>query len=551
MTLLHKRIVPFLLLICNFSFANNEVKVTSQLNSATVFASGAQLFHSANYTVKAGMTTLIIENVAPTMDPKSIQVKLNGNVILLDSKFRVYSNAADQFSGVSPLKVKQMKTMQDSLKWYSGVIRTKREELEVLNGAKQIILNNGAVRGQGKVNDSIELLQKTVEYYQKKLTEINLQIASVVKEHDKWKEKESDLSQRLVELQSESGYSKANGVAQVVVTLQSTVPVTGKIELSYMVASASWIPVYDLQSAVDDGKVNLNYKAYIRQNSGLKWENVQLTISTNNPNMNKTKPSLHPWYATFQNYRQTRNDNSKNMSTGIMYEKRESVQASPSVSYDVAEIRSVQDFTQMINHGVSAEFRIALPYTLESNNQEYTVLIRNVDLTAKYSYYVVPKMNKSAFLVAQVSKLEELNLVPGKANIYFDGGYMGETYLDPSQLDDTLRLSLGVDPNIIVRRTYLTQDKKEKIIGNYVEKTENYFIEVRNQKSNTIDVVIQDQIPISQLTEVTIELIDSGKATYNEVTGLLEWRKTIKPKQSEQIKFGFKIKHPKDQVVYY
>ena len=102
-----------------------------------------------------------------------------------------------------------------------------------------------------------------------------------------------------------------------------------------------------------------------------------------------------------------------------------------------------------------------------------------------------------------------------------------------------------------MRRTYLNQDKKEKVIGSTVEKTEMYFIEVRNQKANAIDVVIQDQIPISQLTDVTIELIDNSKASFNNVTGLLQWRTVIKPRQSEQIKFGFKIKHNKDQSVYY
>lgn len=535
-----------------WTFANNETKVPAQLTSATVFANGAQLFHQANYSIKPGLSTIVLENVAPRLRAESIQVKWSGNVVVLDTKFRMYTNAENQTGSLDAAQLRQLKIYEDSVLLLAEQIRSKTDAVEVLNGSKQIILNNGAVKGQGKVNDSIELLQKTVDYYQKKLTEINLALQVQNRDLSNLRTKEANLQKRLKQFRAEIGTVVGNGIPQIVITVQSQVAMTGKIEVSYLVNDAGWTPIYDLHGKVDEGKVNLNYKAYVRQNSGLKWENVQLTLSTNNPSVNKTKPTLHPWYASFQQYR-ARNvdmDKSTNMQLGVVYKEKATSVRNDSMN-DLAESRSVEQFTEMINHGISAEFKIALPYTITSNNEHYTVLIRNVDLTAKYAHYVVPKLEKAAFLVAQVNKLEELNLVPGKANIYFEGGYMGETYIDPSMLDDTLRLSLGQDPNIIVRRTYLKQDKKEKLVGSTVEKTEYYMIEVRNQKSTSIDVVIQDQIPLSQSNDVTIELIDTNKATFNEITGLLEWRKVIKPRQSEQIKFGFKIKHPKDQPIYY
>lgn len=542
--------ISLTMLLGSTAFADTENKVPAVLQHATVFANGAQLFHSANYSIKAGVTTIIVEQVAPRLNAESIQIKMNGSVVVLDSKFRIHSNAEDTYAGVSAANVKRLRVLEDSVRLMGNQIRSKNDALEVLIGTKNMILNNGLVKGQGKVNDSIELLQKTVEYYQKKVSELNASIQAVQADLNEWKRKETALQRRLSELKSEVGASVRNGVPQIVITVQSTVAMTGKMEISYLVQDAGWTPIYDLHGAVEEGKVNLNYKAHVRQNTGLKWENVTLTISTNNPTLNKTKPTLHPWYASFQQHRVTQANKPMvtNMQTGIRYKNE--MANTDNAEYKMEE-RSVQDFTNIVQHGISAEFKISLPYTIESNNQLFTVLIRNVDLNAKYSYYVVPKMEKAAYLVAQVNKLEELNLVPGKANIYFDGSYMGETYVDPSMLDDTLRLSLGKDPNIIVRRNYLTQEKKEKLVGASVEKTEYYYIEVRNQKANPIEVVIQDQVPISQLNDVTIELIDTNKATHNAVTGLIEWRKVIKPRQSEQIKFGFKIKHPKDQPVYY
>ena len=105
-------------------------------------------------------------------------------------------------------------------------------------------------------------------------------------------------------------------------------------------------------------------------------------------------------------------------------------------------------------------------------------------------YYTVPKYDKAVYLVAQLSKLDELQLVPAKANIFFDGSYIGETYLDPTTMDDTLNLSLGKDPNIIVKRTLLTKDSKEKVVGTKIEKSYAYAIEVKNLKSTNIEIVV-------------------------------------------------------------
>ena len=121
--------------------------------------------------------------------------------------------------------------------------------------------------------------------------------------------------------------------------------------------------------------------------------------------------------------------------------------------------------------------------------------------------------------------------------------------MDPSSLNDTLNLSLGKDPNIIVKRTLLKHECKEKVVGNTIEKTYAYVIEVKNHKASTVEIVVQDQMPITQNSEITIEMIDNDKATYNEMTGLLEWHLKLKTKENKQIKLTYKVKHNKDQNV--
>ena len=87
------------------------------------------------------------------------------------------------------------------------------------------------------------------------------------------------------------------------ITVSAKAAVTGKLNFSYVVSNAGWTPLYDLRSDSNTGKINLTYKAQVYQTTGLDWDNVGLTISTNNPNVNKTKPTLNPWYIDYNVYK--------------------------------------------------------------------------------------------------------------------------------------------------------------------------------------------------------------------------------------------------------
>ena len=57
----------------------------STISEVIVYTQGAQIYRKAAYSVKPGQTDLIIEGVSPTIDPKSLQVKAQGGVVLMDS----------------------------------------------------------------------------------------------------------------------------------------------------------------------------------------------------------------------------------------------------------------------------------------------------------------------------------------------------------------------------------------------------------------------------------------------------------------------------------
>ena len=537
--------------------ATEEEIVKSTISKVTVYSQGAQIFRTAQYSIGKGVTEVIIEGVSAHIDANSLQVNATGNVVILDSKYSLFYPvpSTTPLEGL-PLKIRNsIRFLEDSLKNITYEIQEFQDEIDVLVATKNILANNGAMRGQGKVNDSINLLKQAVEYYSIKMLEINKRIQKLTRSKGQLDEKKAGMNQRLVDFKnhqnSVNGNKPKGPIQRITITLKADELVKGKIDISYLVNNAGWTPIYDLRSESTTGKINLNYKAQVYQNTGVDWEDVRLNISTNNPYLNKTKPELNPWYVDYYNY-QTYYGNQPTPSGAMRNDRAQTrLNAVSEKMTETAEVSGVfaDQFTQVVEHMISAEFRIDLPYSIKSNNQVHMVLVKNVDLDANYKYYTVPKYDNGVYLVAQLSKLDELQLVPAKANIFFEGTYMGETYIDPTSMEDTLSLSLGKDPNIIVKRTLLQKEMKEKIVGTKKERTFSYSIEVKNLKSTSIDIIIQDQFPITQNADIEITKIDIGKGKVNDRTGLVEWEFNLKPKASKDIQFSYQIKHEKDQNI--
>ncbi len=549
-------------LLTSTLLANDKVTVKSTLHSVTVYTQGAQLQHKANYTIKAGLSEVIVEGISPQIAAGTIQVKATGAVVILDSKYEYYypQPQLELLVRDLPPKIKSaIRVLEDSIRLVNFELRDINDEIEVLVAARKIIISNGAVKGQGKVNDSIQLLKATVDYYTTKVSELNKKISSLDRQKVKKTDLLSELNTRLEDLQN---YAEQNnqtpekkGVPRIIITFMAKDAASGRIDLSYLASNAGWTPLYDIRSEAATGKISLTYKAQVRQLTGLDWDDIKLSISTNNPYANKTKPELNPWYIDYQEFRKQleekgklRSDafddapavNSTALNMGFMYSTNAAVEINA---------LGAEQFTTIVQQLISAEFKIDLNYSIASDNQVRMVLVKQSELNTSFRYYAVPKLDPGVYLVAQMTKLDELQLVPAKANIFFDGTYIGETYLDPTTMDDTLNLSLGKDPNIVVKRTLLKNQSKERIIQDKKERSFAYNIEVRNLKSSEIELFIQDQIPLTTNPDITIEKSNLGKGKIDEKTGLIEWQLKLKAKESQSFDYDFKVRHAKDKTV--
>jgi hypothetical protein len=71
-------------------------------------------------------------------------------------------------------------------------------------------------------------------------------------------------------------------------------------------------------------------------------------------------------------------------------------------------------------------------------------------------------------------------------------------------------------------------------------------LRLKNNKSRKIELVVEDQIPLSNNKEIKVEMKDHNKAEYNEQTGLLKWTMAVNSKEYKTLKFSYAVTYNKD-----
>lgn len=151
--------------------------------------------------------------------------------------------------------------------------------------------------------------------------------------------------------------------------------------------------------------------------------------------------------------------------------------------------------------------------------------------------------------MAEISDYSKYNLLPGEANIIFEGLYVGKTYINANQTSDTLNLSMGRDKKISIKREKVVDKSGTKFLSSKKEQTFTYDITVRNNKKEAVQLLLKDQYPLSPDKEIEVTLIESNDAKINSENGILTWDLNLKPNETKKIRISYKVKYPKDNII--
>ena len=681
---------------------------SSKITNVIVYLDGAEINRSTLINLKSGTTELTFNNLSPHIEESSIQISGLKNASILSINYGInYLSKQKQSDSITKLQ-KELKRLNKKIQYEYDLISGYNEEISLIQSNKQLGNETKVV--------SLEQLKAFASYYRERITELKNNINQSNLKVENYGDQQNDIRKQLTEFNVEEKVQ----TGEIKLKLNTDKQESLNLEITYNVKNAGWFPIYDLKADKIDSPINLEYKAHVFQSSGCDWSDVNLILSTSDPNTNNEKPIINPKYLNFvsiySNYQSQRATRSydykynplvktvsglvtsasdglplpgvniieKGTSNGVLTDfdgkyslktngaktlvysytgmdaeelpihssimnvslnesaqldevivvaygtkSRNSVSSSvstiksqdivnslygkasgvtirgasslksknnllyivdgiPVKSKDASKInpdsiesvevlkgnqasgiygnrasngviiintrnhsqRRVNDLGIIIETGITnTRFEIDKKYSIPSDGDVTVIEIDQFSVPANYEYFAAPVLNENVFLTAKIGNWEQYNLLPAEANVYFEGSYSGKTNINPAAITDSLTISLGVDPNIIVKRTQLNDFKKTTFIGSNKVIYKDYEIEIKNNKHSDIQLTLADRIPKSQNKAIKLDNIETGSSNYDEDKGILKWIINLKSGKSKKVKHSYSIKYPKGKRV--
>jgi uncharacterized protein (TIGR02231 family) len=538
-SIIMRRIISVIAILALICVKATAINVKSELKEVTIYQQNAKISREAMVSIPAGITEIVMEDLTSSILQNSLQVDIEGKAILLSATSRI-NYMFDQKE--SP----RIKELKDSLELVDSEIYWLQNQKIVYQGEEKVINENNKLGSEQEGLD-VEELKQLVIFYRSRLFEVKKEILKIDKKIQELKLVKSRIQNQLSELNS----TRNKPTGEVIINVSSNISTKIKLKLSYLTPNAGWSPVYDIRADGTDKPLKLIYKANVYQKTGYDWKDVKLTVSTGNPTVDNNRPILYPWYIDFYV-----------PPTGLSYKQSQlkSAERSQMMQINIAqealareELGEVAEMPEYIvsetTSQMAAEYKIEVLQDIPSDGKEHLVAMMEYKPDADFTYHTVPKLSDGAFLLAKVPDYGQYNLLPGQANLFFQGMYVGQSTINPVTTADTLLVSLGRDNKISVKRNQLKDFTKKQVIGGNIKETKGFEIFVRNNNVFPVNLEVLDQIPISKNKEIEVQLEDDGGAEYTEDYGRLLWKLNLNSGQTQNLRFVYSVKYPKDKKI--
>ena len=520
------------------AFSKNEKEIKSEITEISAFLNGAMVTRSASTTIPAGYTMLLFNGVSSKISKQTIKAELSNNVKVLSIEYLSKSVTKGKQDS---LKIKFLK---DSINSIAKELRKINYQKGAYESEKQAIeQNNILIKGNTNAMMQVAELQKLSDLYRLRFTEINKQLYLL---NESLLSLESKKKSFEFSIDTLKGVTKTSISYNIYVFVKSNEAVTSNIKLSYIAGGIAWAPKYDIRVEGVDNKINIDYLANIINESGEDWNNVKVKLSTADPLQSANLPSLKPWIL---NHQQTYSANGMNEGRLNDYSPKKLALSEAQQNSGGIELPKGVSFEEVEIPAIAIEFDIKDLQSIPSDGKPYLLDVTTYNLNATFEYFAIPKVDKAAFLLAQIVGWEKLNLMEGATSIYFRGTFVGSSYIKPEFANDTLDISLGRDSKVMINRVKVEDKDDQKFIGTNKREKLSYRITVRNTNATPVKLTFVDQIPVSQEGDIEVNVIESTGGELDKLSGQLKYDVSLAPAEAKEFTISFEVKYPKNKPI--
>ncbi|MEQ1578288.1 MAG: mucoidy inhibitor MuiA family protein [Hyphomicrobium sp.] len=544
-----------------------EVTAQSKIGAVTVFPAGAEVSRVAKVKLEKGEHTLIVQDIAAEAVPGSIRVegKATGKLEIgsVDSR-RLFVARTDAVNAETERRrlEDEIEKLRDDKAVFEAAVQAAETQKTLIGNLAQLPVRPAPPAGQAERGEDWAQILSVIATATTGAQRASLDAQVRMRDIDR---KIEDLDKKLASLAP-----PREERTEVKVFVAAATPLEAEIVVSYQVPNASWTPLYDARlssGAKSDGPaLTLTRRASISQRTGEPWDDASLTLSTTRPTAGASAPELQPKTVDFeQDIADSRYDKMKRRMS-------ESVESMDAAKPAAAPMTVAPDGDALGGRGMAgvaspepapvaeqsavvtlAPFqavyevpgRLSVPNTGEAKRVQLLEETIEPQLTVK----TVPKDDAQAYLYAKVALPKTSSpLLPGPVSLFRDGTFVGTSSLPVLSPGEDHEVGFGTDDLVRVKHSIVEEKRGETgLISTSRTDSRNYHITVKNMHDRAVQLVIFDQVPVSQNQEIKVELTGRQAPTRQNVDdkrGVLAWDSKLEPDQEQVLDFGYRISWP-------
>jgi uncharacterized protein (TIGR02231 family) len=524
-----------------------EIEAGSQIDAVTVYPDGATVTRLIKLDLPAGDSTLLARDFPLTLDPSSLRIEGEGGARLVigavDARPPLPAPPANL-----PQIDRRIEALRDSRTALDGEIASataRRKFAERFADASPAGLGE-----KGEARPLSEWRAAFAAIAEEVATADNTVRAAQIKQRD--------IDHEITRLEAERNATPPKKL-EVRIDLNAEAAAPALLRVTYAVRGARWTPAYDarLDTAGKEGKPSLELirRAEIVQTTGEDWADVALAVSTVRTALGGSAPDLRPLIVRYPAPAAP-----PRPVAGMMRDQLASNSApqdGEARSLDKARSKQAEEQQAVLDaSGFQVVFRIPGRIAVPAGQGSKSFRIASAAIAPELMVHAVPALAETAFLQASFKHAEDAPLLPGRVSIYRDGVFVGRSPMALAAKDELVRLGFGADEKVKVARTVVRRiEGTAGLIGSSKTDEREFKTVIRNAHAFAIRVAIEDQLPVSETEDIQVEMLPvSTPPTARDLRdrrGVMEWAFEAKPGETREIKFGWRVRWPKDKAVQF
>jgi len=528
-----------------------ETNLATEIRRVVIYRDGARVFRTTTVELEKGHRRLCVAGLTERLLRDSVRVSGRGRGALgaIDVDERYHTEVShEQLQALRQRENelgKKLELVQERQEFAEG----RREHLRALSERFAAEFPAWLSSGEAGLSTLSEFLQFESDQNTENL-EQRRQLADEAEETTK------ELEAVRAEISAFQGPDRVHRTVEVTVAVDAEAAGPFELELSYQVGGVSWTPSYDVDLRADSA--HIRGFAEVVNRTLENWTDVAMQVSTAvfRP-VSIAEPA--PFFVDIDRpvlrseisaaFRDVNLKAGKAASAPAPSEA-EGAPADEEVweQQEASELAAPEARMQESPAGVQS-FEVPGTWTIPSDGSGHPVTLSTFELPSKKRFYWCASDSPSVIAVDEIENGEGV-LLAGRAKVYAEGDFIGETRIDQVAPGETFDLGAREELRIRAEKKLLERAaEKAGLMKGRRSVVYAYSLELKSFRDAKAEITVKDVIPHSKSEKIRVRWIECNRQQQNEELGVYTWKLTLEPGAETAIRYRYGVDWERDETV--